>query len=150
MAKGCSRSLHCSYYTCLFGTNSMLYSKPVIIFLYAINNPFKTVFPEGKEIKVMPIPASGVLSILSGSVVVEPNLLLLVSQLNCHSQTTRCTHFIVLAVWNRTAVAPLAQAAALGQMKGLFPQILSPHDSHSASSTVCLILKVQGCRRHTG
>lgn len=75
MAKGCSRSLCTAViYTCLFGTNSVLYSKPVIVLLYAINNPFKTVFPKGKEIKVMPIPASGVLSILSGSVVVEPDL----------------------------------------------------------------------------
>lgn len=51
----------------------MLYLKPVIVLLYATKNPFKTVFPEGKEIKVMPIPASGVLSILSGSVVAEPD-----------------------------------------------------------------------------
>lgn len=76
----------------------MLHSKPVIVLLRAINNLFKTVLPKGKKIKVMPIPASGVLSILSGSVVVEPDLLLLVSHLSCDSWTTRCAHFLVLAV----------------------------------------------------
>lgn len=112
----------------------MLYSKPVIVLLRALNNLFKTVLPKGKKIKVMPIPASGVLSILSGSIVVEPDLLLLVSHLNCDSWTTKCAHFLVLAAWNeyRTAAAPVA----LGQMTGLFPQILCPHASLSAPSTL--------------